>query len=401
MIETLFFDLIRVAIGNQVCLSQTSHSTSSGQAIEAEWGELYSLAKKQSLVGVCFAGVQKLVTQQQEPPEMLYLTWMGMAAKIQQRNEVVNRQCVEIGEQLSDAGFEYVVMKGQEVGRFYGDLLNLRQSGDIDVWITNKDRQAVVDFANSIVPTKEINHHHLHFHVFDDTEVELHFIPIELHCPWYDRNLQRFARSQVAGFHQCEAGYMVPTLEFDLLHQLAHSFRHLFGDGIGMRQVMDFYMVLRAALEKGVDWTAVEAAIRATGMKHFAEAMLWVCGYVFEGGDSNLNTLARPSGTLSVERTSRSAATDACISKNLSTITPNEKLGRFLLNEVMLAGNFGHTDERIDRGKNESSWHRFWRVNKQNLKLMRFSVWEVICTPPWRIVNYLWMKSHGYGLNKK
>lgn len=391
MTEELFFELIRVAIGNQVCLS---HSPSAD-----EWGKLYDMAKKQSLVGVCFAGVQKLVVQQQAPPEMLYLTWLGMAAKIQQRNEVVNRQCVEIGKQLSDTGFDYVVMKGQEVGRFYGELSNLRQSGDIDVWITNKDRQAVVDFADSIQPTKEINHHHLHFHVFDDTEVELHFIPIELHCPWYDRNLQRFARSQVAGFQRCEAGYMVPTLKFDLLHQLAHSFRHLFGDGIGMRQVMDFYMVLRAVMEKGVDWTAVEAAIRATGMKHFAEAMLWVCGYVFEGRDSNLNPLARPSGTLSLERTSRSAGTDACISRNLE-IVPNEKLGRFLLNEVMLAGNFGHTDERIDRGKNESSWHRFWRVNKQNLKLMRFSVWEVICTPPWRIVNYLWMKSHGYGMGK-
>ena len=80
----LFFDLIQVAIGSRVCLS---HSP-----IADEWGELYAMAKKQSLVGVCFAGVQRLVEQRQEPPEMLYLTWMGMAAKMQQRNEVVNRQ---------------------------------------------------------------------------------------------------------------------------------------------------------------------------------------------------------------------------------------------------------------------------------------------------------------------
>lgn len=48
------------------------------------------MAKKQSLVGMCFAGVQKLQKQQQCPPEMLYLQWMGMAAKIQQRNEVMD-----------------------------------------------------------------------------------------------------------------------------------------------------------------------------------------------------------------------------------------------------------------------------------------------------------------------
>lgn len=79
-----FFELIQVALGVRHCLSHTPSAD--------EWGELYNIAKKQSLVGICFAGVQKLVNQQQEPPEMLYLTWMGMAAKIQQRNEVVNRQ---------------------------------------------------------------------------------------------------------------------------------------------------------------------------------------------------------------------------------------------------------------------------------------------------------------------
>lgn len=99
-IEQLFFELIQVSLGTRICLSHTPRSTSLGQASADEWGELYAMAKKQSLVGVCFAGVQKLQTQRQEPPEMLYLTWMGMAAKIQQRNEVVNRQCVDLQKRL-------------------------------------------------------------------------------------------------------------------------------------------------------------------------------------------------------------------------------------------------------------------------------------------------------------
>ena len=87
-IEQLFFELLRVSIGMSGCLSKTSTNE--------EWKALYDMAKKQTLVGVCFAGVQKLVEQRQEPEKMLYLTWMGMAAKIQQRNEVVNQQCVEV-----------------------------------------------------------------------------------------------------------------------------------------------------------------------------------------------------------------------------------------------------------------------------------------------------------------
>ena len=99
VINKLFFKLIRVAIGNQVCLSHTPCAE--------EWGELYAMAKKQSLEGICFAGVQKLVTQQQSPPEALYLQWMGRAAKIQQRNEVVNRRCAELGDRLEVIGIAY------------------------------------------------------------------------------------------------------------------------------------------------------------------------------------------------------------------------------------------------------------------------------------------------------
>lgn len=81
-INNTFFELIQVAIGTRICLSHTPSAD--------EWGVQYVMAKKQSLVGVCFAGVQKLQSQRQETPEMLYLTWMGMAAKIQQRNEAMN-----------------------------------------------------------------------------------------------------------------------------------------------------------------------------------------------------------------------------------------------------------------------------------------------------------------------
>ena len=115
MIEYLFFELIRVAIGTQNTLSRPLS--------KGEWAELYAMAKKQSLVGICFSAVQKL-TQNQEPitqnlDEVQYLTWMGMTAKIQQRNEVVNRQCVELQKRLSVNGLRCLILKGQGVAALY------------------------------------------------------------------------------------------------------------------------------------------------------------------------------------------------------------------------------------------------------------------------------------------
>ena len=107
----VFYELIQVAVGSRVCLSRAPS--------EKEWGELYAVAKKQSLVGVCFAGVQRLQLQEQCPPEMLYLTWMGMASKIQQRNDVVNRQCAELQANLSADGLDACILKGQGVAQSY------------------------------------------------------------------------------------------------------------------------------------------------------------------------------------------------------------------------------------------------------------------------------------------
>ena len=110
-INKLFFELIQVAIGTRICLSYTPSAN--------EWGKLYAMAKKQSLVGVCFVGLQRLGADADGGfsrigiDEKLYLTWMGMATKIQQRNEVVNRQCVDLQKRLSDDGVRSSILKGQ------------------------------------------------------------------------------------------------------------------------------------------------------------------------------------------------------------------------------------------------------------------------------------------------
>lgn len=218
-IEQLFFELIQIAIGNRVCLS---HSPTA-----EEWKMLYNMARKQSLVGVCFAGVQRLQQQRQEPPEMLYLTWMGMAAKIQQRNEVVNRQCVELQKRLSADGFRSLIMKGQGVGRLYkvsgskefqvsSELSMLRQSGDIDVLVDAKLSE-LLEYVNKVVPTDEVDGHHVHFHVFPDTEVELHYVAANLPKPSQNRKLQAFFESQKGKAEAVDLGcgeILVPNMAF-------------------------------------------------------------------------------------------------------------------------------------------------------------------------------------------
>lgn len=395
--QELFFELIRVSIGTAGCLSHTPSAD--------EWGKLYDMSKKQSLVGVCFAGVQRLQTQRQEPPEMLYLTWMGMAAKIQQRNEVVNRQCVDLQKRLSADGFRSYIMKGQANAALYqcgvkngseckegkeSSLSALRQSGDIDIYLEG-GFEKVNEYIQRVCPTDDMNELEMHCAFFPDTEVEVHFKPFVMDGP-KDRILQRFfdscaeenfnntlnlvgERSRTT--NQSEPLTIVaPTSKFNLVHQLVHIHHHLFYEGVGMRQLMDYYFVLRAAnkevSEGSIKFQEVSNVITELGLSRFAAALLWVIGYVFEG--KNLET-----------------------SETLQTlgIKPNEADGRFLLEEIMLSGNFGKQDER-QRGLYDSKWNSFWMVHFKTFRMWRFDHWAWLWSPIWRIKGFAWRKLHGY-----
>lgn len=142
-----------------------------------------------------------------------------MAAKIQQRNEVANRQCVDLQKRFSaDGGFESAILKGQDYARYYyfnhnlddnhnhNDNLNddvtegsnhksgsglrlLRQSGDIDLWV-NGDMDKVIAYARSKgVEVGHIDIKHSDMRFFADTEVEAHFRPSWMYCPRTDKKL--------------------------------------------------------------------------------------------------------------------------------------------------------------------------------------------------------------------
>lgn len=70
----------------------------------------------------------------------------------------------------------------EELGIANDSLGILRHSGDVDVWVDGGlDR--IMKWVTKLSPTNEVNGHHIHFGYFNDTEVELHYIPLNLPNP--------------------------------------------------------------------------------------------------------------------------------------------------------------------------------------------------------------------------
>lgn len=360
--DNLFYELIRVSIGTQERLSRLPN--------EAEWTELYDFAVKQSLVGVCFAGLQALGADADEGfiqigmSEGLYLSWMGMAAQINIKNEVVNKQCRDLASRFKSDGIDYCLMKGQQVGRYYGELAMLRQSGDIDIWMKGGMKK-VVEYVKKIAPTRSMSHQHVHLNVYKDTSVEMHYLPAELHCPWYDKHLKCYLETNSSFVEIDDDSYLngvsVPSDEFNIMHLLSHSFRHLLGEGITLRQLLDLYFVMKSWKPSEKVREDLLNTIELCGLKTFFESTMYVMHKIF-------------------------CLSDAMIMSHLDSVG-----GEQLLSEIM----FDYADTTSTR-KRESAWGRFIRVTKKNSGLYWIAPMEVVWTPIWRICNWLWMKIHGY-----
>ena len=365
-IENLFYQLLRMALGRQVCLPHTPN--------EQEWKALYELAKKQSLIGVCFAGVQKLQTQRQEPPEMTYLTWMGMAAKIQQRNEVVSRQCVELQGQLAADGLRSCVLKGQGVGALYrvhendndnnqnsSDLSMLRQSGDIDVWV-DTDEEGALRWVKKYQRVLDFDYKHVHLDVLEGTSVEVHYRPSTSRVPWYMKRVEHFTREKACWTNAVALGdgmVNVPSLEFNLVFILQHIFGHLFAEEMTLKQYLDYYFVLKQAHEKGADVQEAYRWMLRMGMGSFAKATMWLLREVF----------GMPEEWMICE-----ADADE---------------GRFLLDRVMAK------EQKAKSGEHGSvRWHLsvFWAQQSKNLHLLTHYPLEVLFSPIWLARHFFWKR---------
>ena len=145
-----------------------------------------------------------------------------------------------------------------------------------------------------------------------------------------------------------------PTLAFNRVYILVHIYRHLFHEGIGLRQLLDYYFVLQQGFTEE-ERTETMRTLRSLRMQRFTEAVMWVLQEVFAMDERYLLT------------------------------KPNEEEGRFLLSEIMMAGNFGHYDERIKRSEKVTEWDLFRRRVGRNMRFVRSYPSEVLWAPLFKL----------------
>ena len=219
------------------------------------WQELYSFASKQALLGLCFDGIERLGKEYPEELKQnpigreLLITWMGKAQQICRQNMKVNAVASKLFSMLREDGMRCCILKGQGNALMYPNPYS-RTPGDIDVWI-NASRERIMEYAQKKFELgDDIRLQHQETSL-DGVPVELHFFPCSMNNPIYHARLQKWFRRNAD--LQCshivrlpdEAGDIaIPTTAFNVVYQLTHLYHHFFDEGIGMRQIIDYYVVM-------------------------------------------------------------------------------------------------------------------------------------------------------------
>ena len=219
------------------------------------WQHLYSFAFKQALLGLCFDGIESLGKEYPEelkknPIERdLLMAWMGAAQQIHRQNMKVNAVAGKLYSMLREDGLRCCILKGQGNALMYPNAYS-RNPGDIDVWV-NASREQITEYAKKHFKLgDDIRYQHIETSV-DGVPVELHFFPCTMNNPIYNARLQKWFKrnadlqcSNVVSLPDGIGEIAIPTMAFNVIYQLTHLYHHFFDEGIGMRQIIDYFLVV-------------------------------------------------------------------------------------------------------------------------------------------------------------
>lgn len=360
--SSAIFLFLRYCLGDKVDMSII--------VANIDWQQLYSFATKQTIIGLCFNGIERLGKEFPEKLKRnsigreLLMTWMAKSQQIRRQNYKVNEVAAKLYSKLTEDGLRCCILKGQGNALMYQNPYS-RTPGDVDVWV-NANRKIIMEYASKKFELEDdIRLQHLETSL-DGVPVELHFFPCSMNNPIYNARLRKWCKrnadlqcSNVISLPDGIGEIAIPTTPFNVIYQLTHLYHHFFDEGIGMRQIIDYYYVVNND-ELLVIRDTLQRELKYLGLWKFVGAVMYVLHEVFG------------------------------LEEDMMIVPMNEKEGMFLLDEIMRGGNFGQYDDRLGDKTGEGKVHRYFRMSLRNMRFVKHYSSEALCEPLFRTWFFFW-----------
>ena len=363
MIKTsAIFLFLNYCLGKKVDMSMV--------VAKIDWRQLYTFASRQALLGFCFDGINRL--GQEYPDELkqnpigrnLLMTWMGAAQQIHRQNMKVNAVAGKLYSKFREDGLRCCILKGQGNALMYPNPYS-HTPGDIDVWV-NARREDIAEYAKTHFEIgDDIRFHHLETS-FDGVPVELHFFPGIMNNPIYNARLQKWFKrnadlqcSNVVSLPDGIGEIAIPTTAFNVVYQLTHLYHHFFDEGIGMRQIIDYYYVVNNDELLAIKDT-LQRELKYLGLWKFTGAVMYVLHEALGLSEEKM-------------------------------IAPmDEKRGKLLLAEILNGGNFGQYFTKYGHFTQQGMATKYFLKIWRNMHFVRYYPAEALSEPIFRTWHFFW-----------
>ena len=428
-----------------------------------DWQELYSFASKQAILGLCFEGIERLGKEYPEELKRnpigreLLMTWMGKAQQIRRQNMKVNAVASKLFSMLREDGLRCCILKGQGNALMYPNPYS-RTPGDIDAWI-DASRERIMEYTQKKFELgDDIRLQHLETSL-DGVPVELHFFPCSMNNPIYHARLQKWFRrnadlqcSHIVGLPDGAGDIAIPTTAFNVVYQLTHLYHHFFDEGIGMRQITDYFLVVNDFSKNvfldtdfsnhPVNFSNHPVPLSKEGSTFSPSPSSSGSGDVTapsrcseplrskDGGPSKVSPdcagwdrrgvsgdIASDASVISAFTTDSSASTALDVvqrelkylglwkfagavmyvlkevlglSEDTMIVPVDEKRGRLLLAEILDGGNFGRHFTKYAGFTHQSMGKKYFLKIWRNMHFVRYYSAEALCEPLFRTWHFFW-----------
>ena len=427
-----------------------------------DWRQLYTFTSRQALLGFCFDGIERLTKEFSEELKQnpmgrdLLMTWMGAAQQIRRQNMKVNAVAGKLYSKFREDGLRCCILKGQGNALMYPNPCS-RTPGDIDVWV-NASREQITEYAQKHFEIgDDIRFHHLETSI-DGVPVELHFFPGIMNNPIYNVRLQKWFKrnadlqcSNVVSLPDGIGEIAIPTTAFNVVYQLTHLYHHFFDEGIGMRQIIDYFLVVNDfsknvflnnksskitpslfTLKEGSTSHPDPLSLRGEGGNRPTR-----CSEPLRSKDGGPSKVSPDCAGWDRRGVSGDIASDASVSSAFTTdssastaldvvqrelkylglwkfagavmfvlhevlglaeekmIVPmDEKRGRLLLAEILDGGNFGRHFTKYAGFTHQSMGKKYFLKIWRNMHFVRYYPAEALCEPIFRTWHFFWRLKH-------
>ena len=342
---------------------------------DVDWEALYTFSKQQAITGVMFDMLMRMGGKETGIERKLFLRWFKQYDRIQTRNKLVNEHAVQIVKAFEGKGFRCCLLKGQGNALMYPNP-SARVSGDIDLLLVPQNltallkdlderRTVILSLVRRKFPKIAFRYHHVDFPIIKGLPIELHFIPCVMNNPRYNQRLQQWLGERAEQQYQYRqdlpgdvGSVPVPMPEYNLVFQMAHMMHHYFDEGIGLRQMMDYYYLLQWTAKEGVNVKGEELSdvLKYLNLYDFAGAVMFVMHEAFGMPEERM------------------------------IVPVDEHRGETLMAEILRGGNFGHYSGLTQHGTAAKYFLKHWR----NLHLAMEYPAEALSEPVFRTWHFFW-----------